>query len=194
MSTADDINYIQRRSLRLRDYDYSQPGAYFVTLCTQDGQTLFGLVSNGQVVLNSAGATVQSWWADIAKRFPPVEVDSFIVMPNHLHGILSLHDHDMPSNPVGADRRVGPPGEVLNMHTVPALSRVVQWFKTMTTNEYMRNVKANGWSPFKDHLWQRSYYEHVIRDEKDLDSIRCYITDNPAGWDTDEENLRLGEK
>ena len=123
---------------------------------------------------NAAGAMVGDWWDRLESKFPWISVDESIVMPNHVHGILL----------VGADPRVRPP---VGQHAEP-LPKVMQWFKTMTTNAYIRGVKAEGWEPFQARLWQRSYYERVIRNENELYQARRYIAGNPSKWTEDVEN------
>ena len=177
-----------RRSIRLKDYDYSQSGAYFVTICAQNRICLFGTLVDGTVQLNDAGQMVEHWWFELNRKFPAVETDEFVVMPNHCHGIVLITD-----SIVGADLRVGPaPKAGQGAHTGaplrPHLSTVIQWLKTMTTNEYVRGVKTGAWAPFNRRLWQRNYYEHVIRSEESLNRIRQYILDNPARWEFDREN------
>ena len=138
----------RRRSLRLKDYDYAAPGAYFVTIVTKDRSCLFGEIVDDQMRPSSAGAEVKRWWLELPSKFPTVATDEFVVMPNHCHGIIMVFDPT-----VGADQRVCPEGA----HTGAPLPRVVQWFKTVTTNEYIRGVKTLGWPPFRGQLWQRSY-------------------------------------
>ena len=185
----------QRRSIRLQGYDYTQVGAYFVTVCTQRRMCLFGGVVDGKMRVNDPGRMVERWWLELAEKFPSVKVDAFVVMPNHFHGILmSLDQH----KDVGADLRVCPGSsgdqgahtEPQGAHAGAPLPRIVQWFKTMTTNEYIRGVKELGWMPFPGRLWQRNYYEHVIRDDREMNAIRQYIVDNPAKWAEDRENPR----
>ncbi len=119
---------------------------------------------------------VKRWWAEVRHKFPNVELDTFVVMPNHLHGIIGL---------VGADLRVRP---AVGAHIGAPLHAIVQWFKTMTTNEHIRGVKQSGWPRFSGRLWQRNYYEHVIRTEETLWKIREYICANPQTWPHDSEN------
>jgi REP element-mobilizing transposase RayT len=128
------MNHPQRTSPRLRQYDYSQHGAYFVTLCVQHRASCFGEIVNGQMRLNPAGAMIEWYWSRVPQQFPCIEIDLFVVMPNHFHGIVLLD---------------GAP-------TV-SLSTVIQWFKTMTTSTYIRGVDKQGWEPFAGKLWQRSY-------------------------------------
>ncbi len=167
----------QRRSIRLKDYDYSQNGAYFVTICTEDQEYLFGDILKEKMVLNEAGEMIKKWWVETRNKFKNIELDEFVIMPNHFQGIVNI---------VGADLRVCP--ENLGEHVGSPLHRIVQWFKTMTTNEYIRNVHNNMWKPFLKRLWQRNYYEHVIRNEDELNKIRYYIQTNPLKWHLDREN------
>jgi putative transposase len=161
----------RRRSLRLKGYDYAQAGAYFVTICAQDRACLFGNVVEESMCLNDAGHMFAMLWNDIPVRFADLEVDTFVVMPNHVHGIVVLSD-----TANGATK------------SAPALGAVVAAFKSMTTVHYIRGVKTRGWPEFRQRLWQRNYYEHVVRDESELDRIRRYIDENPARWAFDDEN------
>jgi len=150
-----------RRSMRLKDYDYSQPGAYFITICAHNRELLF----QSEPVHDM----LKTFWGKLPIKFPIIQSDEFVVMPNHIHGIIFLN--------VGATPR-----------GCPNLGDIVDWYKTMTTNVYIKGVKNNQWPPFNDRFWQRNYYEHIIRDEDDLNRIRQYIIDNPIRWDEDEDN------
>lgn len=173
-----------RRSIRLKGYDYATSGAYFVTIVTQGRECLFGEIVNSETRLNDAGSAIERWWFELNNKFRTVETDDFVIMPNHFHGIVVIADvgADLCVGPVGKGAHIGAP---LQRASLPA---VVQWFKTMTTNEYLRGVKTSGWAPFQGQLWQRNYYEHVIRDEESLNRIREYILNNPAQWAFDPEN------
>ncbi len=155
-----------RRSIRLKGYDYANSGAYFLTIVTQGRACLFGEIVNAETRLNDAGSVIERWWFELNNKFRTVETDDFVIMPNHFHGIVVIAD-------VGADLCVGPVGT--GAHIGAPLPAIVQWFKTMTTNEYLRGVKTSGWAPFQGRLWQRNYYEHIIRDEESLNRIRQYI-------------------
>jgi putative transposase len=182
-----------RRSIRLKGYDYTQMGAYFVTVVTKDRECLFGEVIDGETRLNGTGQVIERWWVELNHKFSMVDTDEFVVMPNHFHGIIVIADVR-----VGADLRVGPASEGRGGNTTEgahigaplpvSLPRIVQWFKTMTTNEYIRGVKQLGWTGFPGRLWQRNYYEHAIRTQESLDRIRRYILENPANWEFDHEN------
>jgi len=169
-----------RRSIRLQGYDYSQAGAYFITICVQQRECLFGEIIGDEMWLNDAGRMVERWWAELGNKFPSVETDEYVVMPNHFHGIVVI---------VRADLCVRPYSK--GTHAGMSLPEIVQWFKTMTTNEYIRGVKQHGWIPFPVQLWQRNYYERIIRNEEELCRIRQYIADNPAQWVHDRENPRI---
>ena len=170
-----DRDLHHRRSVRLCGYDYSQAGAYFVTICAQNKDCLFGEIVNGEMKLNDAGQIVTKTWDDLAGRFPSIALDAFVVMPNHVHGIITI---------VGAqfiapkDRDAVNPGAI---NRAPTVGEIVRTFKAVST----RMVRRNGLSVFS---WQRNYYEHVIRGEGDLESIREYVTNNPARWVEDHEN------
>ena len=154
-------HYPRRKSPRLKGYDYTRNGAYFVTVCVQNRLSLFGNVSGEMMVLNAAGEMVAEMWHNTHEKFTDVQLDHFVVMPNHFHAVVVLHS--------------GGTG----------LPDVMQWFKTMTTNAYIRGVKADHWTPFAGKLWQRSYHDHIIRDEAGLNAIRAYILINPARWSQD---------
>ncbi len=175
-----------RRSIRLLNYDYSQVGMYFVTICCQDMVCRFGSVVDGKMVLNECGERIQNWYYELENKFPNCKNHSMIIMPNHIHFIMEL------TNNVGADLCVCPNYFVennqneLGEHRGSPLHSIIQWFKTMTTNEYIRNVKTKNWPPFNKRLWQRNYYEHVIRNELSYNEIINYIITNPLKWEFDK--------
>jgi REP-associated tyrosine transposase len=176
-----------RRSLRLKAYDYAQAGAYFVTICTQDRTCLFGDIVDDHMQLNDAGYVLAETWARIPAQFSDVEIDAFVVMPNHVHGIIVLPDA---GPPVGATLVVArnPDGARAAARAAPTLGDVVGAFKSAATVEYIRGAKTKAWPKFHRRLWQRNYYEHVIRNETALNRIRRYIDENPARWAFDDEN------
>ncbi|MCK4591435.1 MAG: hypothetical protein KAT86_06745 [Candidatus Latescibacteria bacterium] len=164
-----------RRSVRLNGYDYFQPGAYFVTICVQSSLCLLDNID--------VRVVVQRWWDELHNKFPNVDTDAFVIMPNHIHGVIII------TYPVGAHLRVRPESSSGQTHrSAPTVGNIIQWFKTMTTNEYIHGVKQYGWTPFPGRLWQRNYYEHIIRNEDQLNSIREYIHLNPLKWELDREN------
>lgn len=174
----------RRRSIRLKGYDYSQAGAYFVTICTKDKECLLGEVANGEMQLNNMGAIVQQCWNNIPRHFPNTAIDEFIVMSNHVHGIIIL------TNNVGA-QFIAPDGNqnttklgVMKqgaMNRAPTLGEIVRTFKARCTHAIKRLNNTVGIP-----LWQRNYYEHIIRNETELNKIREYIISNPLNWESDE--------
>ncbi len=178
-----------RRSIRLRGYDYSQTGAYFVTICTQGRECLFGEIVDGAMRLNDAGRMLESMWTELP-QYEGVAVDGFVVMPNHIHGIIVLTigvgatPCGCPSQPCGCPSS----GQAQGPAPTMSLPDVVHRFKSLTTARYRHGVAERGWRAFGARLWQRNYYEHVIRDEDELVRIRTYIEGNPEMWDIDREN------
>jgi REP element-mobilizing transposase RayT len=210
--------------MRLKGYDYSQAGAYFVTICTQGRACLFGEVVDGEMRLNDAGRMVVAEWERLPALFPNVVLDAFVVMPNHIHGIVILTDPaddatdgataigatisgattggaatggattrvapttaGDDATPVGAGLVPAPSTPALST-PAPTLGDVIGAFKSRVTVEYIRGVKTFGWTPFDRRLWQRNYYEHIIRNEETLNCIRRYIAENPIRWTFDREN------
>lgn len=178
-----------RRSIRLKGYDYSEAGAYFVTVCVKDHTCLFGDLEQGEMKFNDAGNMVKTWWLSIPDKYQHAKLDEYTIMPNHFHGIINI---------VGADQCVCPDPSIYPKHFTEiknkgehigsSLPKIIQWFKTMTTNEYISGINTHGWERFNGKLWQRNYYEHIIRNEKELQSIRKYIVNNPMQWELDTEN------
>ena len=157
-----------RRSIRLRNYDYAQPGLYFVTICVQGRACLFGEVVGGEMRLYEPGLMVQEVWESLPREYPGVALGAFVVMPNHFHGIVVLT------------------AEQTEAVAALSLPDVVQRFKSFTTARYRQEVVEHGWPPFPGRLWQRNYYEHIIRSETAYQKIRDYIINNPASWADDQ--------
>lgn len=167
-----------RKQLRLSDYDYSSPGYYFVTICTRARQCVFGEVVDGITRLNDVGMMVEKCWREIPGSYQTVHLDRCVVMPNHLHGIVILSvAHE------GAMNRAPTSGSSVGAQFIaPSLGEVVRAFKARCTTAVHKSLSTQ--SP----LWQRNYYEHVIRSETSLQAIREYIVNNPIQWHLDEEN------
>ena len=226
----------ERRSIRLQGYDYTQAGAYFVTICTQDRECLFGEVVAGEMVLNTYGRVVTTFWQRIPRHFAWVELDEWVVMPNHIHGIIvitgrgeasrqspdaerhgSKGEAHFPLEPIPGDaspllgdsrqspdaERHGSKGEAhFPLEPIPgdasplqrgdsrpagppsgSLGAIVGNFKSVTTRRINRIRKTPG-----ARVWQRNYYERVIRNERELNAVRQYIHNNPGHWSEDREN------
>ena len=178
----------RRRSLRLKGYDYAQAGAYFVTTCTQDRTCLFGEVADDRICLNAAGQLAAILWSALPTRFPGIDLDAFIVMPNHVHGIVVVPDRAATVGAPLVGARAADAGERAATRAAPTIGNIVGAFKSLFTVEYIQGVKEGRWPRFRGRVWQRNYYEHVIRDEPDLARVRCYIDENPLRWALDDEN------
>ena len=178
-----------RKSVRLKEYDYSHPGAYFITICTHNRESVFGHIENGELIFKRFGRLIFSQWNNIPEHFRNVRLDELIIMPNHIHGVLFITD-------VGAKhfRRKGDPNlRELSKNASPlrmahgtktgSLSAIIQNYKSVTTRKINKIRQKPG-----TKFWQRNYYEHIIRNEKELNQIRQYIIDNPLNWEADEEN------
>ncbi len=166
-----------RRSIRLKDYDYSQPGFYFVTICIEDRKCRFGSIIDGEMHLSGEGQIVQSVWEMLPQRFPTVQLDGFVIMPNHIHGILELTelpDDLSPASRVPV-RFQKPMQEAKKKAARPVLGKVVRYFKGFATHEIHKMGKP-------DFEWQRNYYESVLRNEKIFADARQYIVNNPGTW------------
>ena len=180
-----------RKSIRLKNYDYSQPGFYFITSCIQNHEYLLGEINKDEMILNAAGDMIKKWYYELENKFKGIKCHEMIIMPNHFHCIIEIIA-------VGADLRVCPSSNTpageqhiekkKGEHTGSPLHGVVQWFKTMTTNEYIRGVKQLRWKRFNKRFWQRNYWEHIIRNENEFIKLSDYIKNNPSTWNNDKLN------
>ena len=178
----------QRRSIRLQGYDYTRQGAYFVTICTRNRECLLGDIVEGRRHLSEAGRLAQAVWEDLPHHYPHVQIDVWVIMPNHMHGIIILTEAQTTEDDVqsGADPKINVGAGLKPAPTAATrhgLSEIVRAFKTFSARRINALHNTVG-TPF----WQRNYYEHVIRNESALDRIRQYIVDNPARWPEDPEN------
>ena len=197
-------NIHHRRSIRLKGYDYTQQGAYFVTICTHQRNCLFGEIVDGEMKLNTNGEIARGSWLSIPRHFQNVELDEFVIMPNHLHGIILIVNNaevefsevegealaiSNDQNQQNLSRQCFAPtvntGETIKINgTKPqSLAAIIQNYKSVSTRQINRINKAQG-----SVIWQRNYYEHIIRDEEALNNIRQYIFNNPINWVEDKEN------
>jgi REP element-mobilizing transposase RayT len=164
-----------RRLLRLPEYDYSQQGAYFITICIHRQEYLLGEIIEGEMQLSDHGKIVRDCWQDLPRHYSGIELDAFVIMPNHVHGVVVLvgaglprpYDDEIPSSP-----------------KQPTLGQIIGYYKYQSTKaiNVMRQMPGT-------KFWQRGYYEHIVRDEKSLSRIREYIVNNPLRWELDRENL-----
>lgn len=182
----------KRKQIRLLGHDYSKNGCYFVTICTQNRQCIFGDIINNKMVLNDIGNIIKKNWDILSKRFP-VELDEYQIMPNHLHSII----HIVGAGLVPARNRVIANRGETNRATMDrattrvaptTLGEIIGAFKSITTIEYINCVKNRHWPLFNNRIWQRNYYEHIIRNENELYKIREYIKLNPEMWERDRNN------
>ena len=232
-----DPSIHHRRSFRLKGYDYSQAGLYFITICAQDRACLFGEITVGatlccphdsahgcpEMKLNDAGRMVEKWYWELENKYPDKHCQEMIIMPNHFHCIIEnipmdateMDATDMDAH-VGAPLRGRPenatcpenathpqndgrpqnitfpasPYGINNKKYGATIGTAMDWLKTMTTNEYIRGVKSLNWPTFNGKLWQRNFYEHIIRNEKSYNNISEYIINNPSNWTKDKLNKK----
>ena len=182
-SVDSSIRKPRRQSIRLKDYDYTQPGAYFVTVCAHDRRDVWGKVRGGEVSLNGLGRIIEDCWGEVPAHFPHVRLDQYCVMPNHLHGILSIAHAGR-----GTIYRAPTP-EGFSQPVAGSLPTVIRTFKAAVTRHARKTVQGGS-----IRVWQRGYFERVIRDERELHLAREYIANNPAKWDLDTENPQFAPK
>ncbi|MGZ3524430.1 MAG: transposase [Thermodesulfobacteriota bacterium] len=160
----------KRRQVRLRDYDYSQSGYYFVTICAKDRKGFFGSVAEGKMNLNICGEIVSKCWYDLPKHYLNCSLDSFIIMPNHVHGVVAIDNENVVGNG-------------LKPFPTHGLSEIIRGFKSFSSRKINEEIRNDD-----EFQWQKSFYDHVIRTDQSLESIREYIQNNPLKWDLDREN------
>jgi REP element-mobilizing transposase RayT len=174
------MELLTRKPNRLKNYDYSLEGYYYITICSKDRENIFGDYVKDDVVavlasahdhikLSIVGQIINTQLQDIQNQFENVELDEYIIMPNHLHGIIIIKKRVEASAP-------------------PTISQIIRSLKSKCTNEYLQYINEKNLN-ISGKIWQRSFYDHIIRDEKSLNKIRNYIINNPANWLEDEENI-----
>jgi REP element-mobilizing transposase RayT len=170
MTFNPDIHH--RQSNRLREYDYSQAGGYFVTICTWQRESLFGEIVDAEMRLNNLGYLVCDAWTDLTRHYRHVALDAFVVMPNHVHGIIFISD---------VEARAGlKPAPTVKWHD---LSEIVRGFKTFSSRR-INESRNNQGCP----VWQRNFYDRVLRNGDELTRARAYTINNPLKWERDKEN------
>ena len=171
-----DNQYSRRKSTRYKDYDYNLPGYYFVTICSDNMEYIFGNIKNGDIKLCDLGSIVRNCWESISEHFHNIELDYYQIMPNHIYGIIIINSVGNANFAFPTDR------------TKMLLSKAIQQFKRQVTIEAKVKLKI------KNKIWQKSFYDRVIRNEKELYNIRKYIKQNPLKWDFEKntpENLDI---
>jgi putative transposase len=162
--------YPRRKSLRLSGYDYRQQGVYFVTLCTQEKICFFGQIIDSTMRLNQYGKMAESVWQEIPLHYPEINNELFIVMPNHIHGIITIQE----------SKRAGSKPAPTTGYSLSEIVRAFKTFSSRSINQLRNTLGA--------HIWQRGYYEHIIQSEQEHNQSGEYILFNPAKWESDREN------
>ena len=157
------MSIYRNRTLRLTHYDYKQNGLYFITISTQNKTEYFGKIAEDVLIINDAGKMVEKLWLELSSRFDFISLHEYIIMPNHFHGILEIMDSQ-------------------NVH----LGEIIGIFKSLSTNAYIKGVRNSNWSAFNKRLWQKNYYEHIIRNKASYLHISDYIINNPLRWKIDK--------
>ena len=170
----------QRHSVRLYGHDYSREGLYFVTICTQNRVCLFGEIFNGELILNEIGNIAKECWLAIPKHYSYIELHEFVIMPNHVHGIIEIDEH------VWANYH-SPENESLFKSPSGTIGAIIRGFKIGVIKQIRNSLRANDNSPLQQQstIWQRNYHEHIIRNDKSYQKIAEYIYKNPKSWLTD---------
>jgi putative transposase len=153
-----------RRSIRLKGYNYAQAGAYFITLCVQGKKHLFGEIKENEMICNALGQIAYDTWGNITSNFENIELGAFVIMPNHTHHILIIKSDD----------------------NIKTLGEIVGAYKSLVVHTCLQHIKENDLGIQLGKVWQRNYYEHIIRDERSYDYISNYIVNNPMNWEKDK--------
>ena len=186
-----------RRSIRLKGYDYSRPGMYFITICCQDRECRFGYIENQTMILNQFGIIARNEWYKLPKRFNNLQLDVFQIMPNHIHAIIILNESPVRATPADAPNDDDPadapneqdgagasPAPIMASISNPTVGDIVGAYKSLVANECLKIFKSKNEKMGK--LWQRNYYEHIIRNHQSFKTIANYIMNNPARWNDDK--------
>jgi REP element-mobilizing transposase RayT len=187
MKYNPDIHH--RKSIRFKGYDYTQAGAYYITICTYQRQCLFGEIVAGVMHLNLISETLQNCWHRLPQHFPFIELDAFVIMPNHLHGIILITDDKTTNKNQLFKQPIVQSVSSAQIPTLPkgtesgSLAALVQNFKSIVTRKINRLTRNYG------TIWQQGYHEEIIRDERAYNNIRKYIVENPLKWHEDENYI-----
>lgn len=209
-----------RRSIRMKRYDYSAPGMYFITICTDYRIYRFGEIRNGEMHLNLYGKIARDEWNDLIIRFPNIELHAFVVMPNHFHGVIAIHDpvgetlavsrNNIPKNDVSknnisendvsendvseidvspndiSQNDVSQNNKRARVNRAPTIGDIVGAYKSLSSRKCLNIFKIKNGNKKMGKLWQRNYYEHIIRNQRSYEMISNYIINNPLKWKTDK--------
>ena len=170
--------YTRRNNNRIPQHDYSKPGHYFVTICTQNRREMFGAIINNQMILNNTGCMVNSWWRKMFVKYKNISMNAYIVMPNHIHGIIHIvgAGSPRPCDDIACDG-------IGRGNRAPTIGHMVAYFKYQSTKQINKSRNTPG-----KQIWQRNYYDHIIRNDRSLYRTRQYIKTNPFTWEYDREN------
>ncbi len=193
-------NKYRIKSARLKNYDYSQNGMYFVTICTKNREDYFGEIKDGEIILNEIGKVVDQFWREIPKHFLFVKLDEFVIMPNHIHGNLEIIQDDNMETRFIATKKDDISRDAMNhvstedsiegvtnknnpIPTLCSLSNIIRWYKGRCSFEIRKHTNSNVFA------WQPRFYDHIIRNEIELNKIREYIINNPKNWEEERYNI-----
>ena len=171
----------RRNTNRIPQHDYSAPGYYFITVCVEKRQEIFGTIVNNQMTLNDAGNMIDLWWKKTFEKYDHTLIDEYIIMPNHIHGIINIVGARSPrpgSSRPDNNKIIG------RGNRAPTIGNIIAYFKYQTTKQINESQNTPG-----KKIWQRNYHDHIIRNDKSLQEIREYIINNPLNWETDKNNI-----
>ncbi len=185
----DHSETFHRRTIRLKDFDYSQSGAYFVTICTKNRQCIFGEIQLGLMELNASGRVAAAQWEHLPRRFTNLELGEWVIMPNHIHGILIITGRGEATHnkyPASPDSIIKDASPLRSNGTIPgSVGAIIQNYKSITSRKISDQIEN-----MRGSVWQRNYHEHIIRNERELHAISGYIMTNPQNWEKDTEYVR----
>jgi putative transposase len=181
MAFAREVS--NRVNPRLAEFDYSQPGGYFITICTEERKNLFGAIIDGDIILNPVGRIVEQCWHAIPNHFNFIELDAFVIMPNHVHGIILINENPSNFSFVGTTHASSLPSYGIGKGCKPgSLSAIIDSYKSACSRMIHRSQLV-----LNQKIWQRNYYDHIIRNEQDWEALHDYILANPENWLHDPE-------
>ena len=173
----------RRRSIRLKGHDYSKPGYYHVTICSQDRECLFGEIIDRKMTLNEIGEIIDMQWRNLSVKYPRIGNNDYVIMPNHLHRIIHIQRRGGVAPPVDGKSPGNPGAGTAPLHKTPNLGQIVGFLKYITTKLVNTMYETPG-----KKLWQRGFFDQILRNETDVYEIRTYIKNNPRNWIDDEYN------